>query len=340
MGLFTGYEDDRAALDLGLHLYAGTPSPNARVSSVRVWFQCKGLHSTTFSEAQFRASEHVDVKNLRVDDVRFWYSSPEPVYLVVYIEAVDDFLAEDVRGLVDQHGGMPDLARRSSAGEKRMTLKIPSAASLDRALARMPHHRSLRMDGPDWRGRPLGHGYDPLRSELARLTPTDFAAMVARLLDVHRFRPVREISIGDFVGVDARHVTATVGKLYLTYEWTSPVFSEFGYDEGSDFRQEASPEYAHGDVMAIVHSDVVAAPQARPGLSKLLKELRGEGIGQCLVFFNESELGGSAFGGWRTALGLKGTPQGLGSLAFNVLTATSVYIEFLDRIRWKHVNYV
>lgn len=32
-------------------------------------------------------------------------------------------------------------------------------------------------------------------------------------------------------------------------------------------------------------------------------------------------------------------PQGLGSLAFNVLTATSVYIEFLDRIQLRLANY-
>jgi hypothetical protein len=33
-------------------------------------------------------------------------------------------------------------------------------------------------------------------------------------------------------------------------------------------------------------------------------------------------------------------PQGLGSLAFNVLTATLVYLEFLDRLRWRYVNYL
>jgi hypothetical protein len=32
-------------------------------------------------------------------------------------------------------------------------------------------------------------------------------------------------------------------------------------------------------------------------------------------------------------------PAGLGSLAFNVLTATSVYIEFLDRIQLRLANY-
>jgi hypothetical protein len=32
-------------------------------------------------------------------------------------------------------------------------------------------------------------------------------------------------------------------------------------------------------------------------------------------------------------------PQGLGSLAFNVLMATNIYLEFLDRISWRMVNY-
>ena len=50
---------------------------------------------------------------------------------------------------------------------------------------------------------------------------------------------------------------------------------------------------------------------------------------------------GALFGGWRSALEpLAGSPQGLGSLAFNVLTATLVYLEFVDRLRWKYVNYI
>jgi hypothetical protein len=37
-----------------------------------------------------------------VNHLRFWYAAPEPVYLVVYVESVDLFIAEDVRDIVDR----------------------------------------------------------------------------------------------------------------------------------------------------------------------------------------------------------------------------------------------
>lgn len=194
------------------------------------------------------------------------------------------------------------------------------------------------MDGPDWRGRPLGHRYDPLRSQLAPLQPQDFQALVWRLLEAHDFRASETVDIADYLGNGVGNATATIGKLYLTYEWTSPLFSEFGYDEGTDFRLESPPEYAQGDVMVVVHSNVASRPCPNAQMPSLLHELDRRRV-QPLVFFNEPEMDGEAFGAWRIALELRGTPQGLGSLAFNVLTATSVYIEFMDRLAWTYLNY-
>jgi hypothetical protein len=339
LGLVVSYEHDRAALDLGIHLYEGEPDPDWHVGRVRVWFQCKGLRSTTVNAAEFAKSEQVAISGLRVADVQYWYGLPEPAYLVIYIEATDEFLAEDVRNLVDAQGGMPDLARRVGLGQIEMTLHVPTASTLDRAIEKMPHHRSLRLDGPDWRGRPLGHRFDPLRSQLSQLVPSDYQALVGRLLEVHEFRASEVVDLTPYLEPGVGTVTTTIGKLYLTYEWTNPLFSEFGYDAGSDFRLESAPEHAHGEVMVVVHSDVSGPPEPRGDLETFLEDLRTKGIG-VLVFFNSAEADAAVFGGWRRLFGLAGTPQGLGSLAFNVLTATSVYLEFLERLTWDYVNYL
>jgi hypothetical protein len=130
-----------------------------------------------------------------------------------------------------------------------------------------------------------------------------------------------------------------VGRLYLTYEWTSPLFTEFGFDEDSDFRIESQPYFAHGNVLVVTHSDVAAAPRSSDAVSGLVAELQDDGLEQALVMFNGSE-GVDLFGGWRAALQpLVNVPQGLGSLAFNLLTATSVYFEFLNRVSWRTLNY-
>jgi hypothetical protein len=338
-GQFVRYESDRAALDLGLHLYADPGEGEARMSKVRVWFQAKGIRSSTIDEHCLANADRLPIGGLQVEHIQSWFGHPEPVYLVVYLEALDRFIAEDVHDLVEREGGLPWLAQ-IRADHETTTLHPSSSASLDQALARMPRHRSLRLDGPEFRGRPLGHRLDPLRSELNPLAPDDFSELVCRLLSAHDFRPSRQIDVASNFGHDLGDVSATVGKLYLTYEWTTPLATEFGFDPGSDFRLEAKPESAHGDVLVCVHSDAAAAPLPGSASKELVDGLRDEGIERALVFVNASEADAGLLGSWRVALQpLVDMPQGLGSLAFNVLTATNVYLEFLDRLTWNHVNY-
>jgi hypothetical protein len=336
------YEQDRAALDGGIHLFEpGGPDGSRIVGQVRVWYQAKGLRSSTLAESALAGSPEVAVSGLRIDDVKYWYAAAEPVYLIVFVESVDEFLAEDVRDLVDRQGGMESLADLPQA-QQTMTLKVRRSATLEEALKRMPLHRSLRVDGPAFRGRPLGHRYDPLRSELDPLAPADFEELVNRVLAIHDYRPSSHVAIADALDHSVGTVSATRGKLYFTYEWTSPLFSEFGYDLGTDFRLEAPPHHAHGDILVVIHSDCQASASPTDATSALVEELRASGISQALVFFNGSEMGqAKLFGRWRVTLDpLVQVPQGLGSLAFNVLTATNVYLEFVDRLRWRYVNYL
>jgi len=344
-GILIDYSADRAALDGGLHLYKSrhaSAGGGAEVSGVRVWFQCKGIHATTLSPEELESRDDVVIPGLSLDHVQFWYSAPEPVYLIVYVQALDDFLAADVRDLVDSRGGVKFLQRLQREGQASLTLHLGRNETLERALKAMPQHRSLRIDGLPFRGRPLGHRYDPLRSALAKAEPELFEELVDGLLHAHDFRSMREIDLASLLDRDIGKVSATVGTLYLTYEWTFPGATEYGFDPGTDFRLEAKPESAHGDVLVVCHSRVDASPRRTGGVERLVAELQEIGVDRALLFFNESEMSvPGLFGSWRVTLEpLVHTPQGLDSLAFNVLTTTLVYLEFVDRLSWRYLNYL
>ncbi len=97
-GLLVRYDRDRAARDVGVHLSA---PGSLELSNVRLWFQLKGVHRETCDAAALESMETVPV-DLSVNDVKKWYAAPEAVYIVGYLEALDEFIGEDVRDLVDR----------------------------------------------------------------------------------------------------------------------------------------------------------------------------------------------------------------------------------------------
>jgi hypothetical protein len=131
----------------------------------------------------------------------------------------------------------------------------------------MPRHRSLRLDGPEYRGRPLGHRLDPLRSVLDPFAPGDFEALVERLLKAHDFRPTREIEIASLLDRPIGMASATVGRLYLTYEWTTPLETEFGVGPDSDFGStlDRTPPRATRSSWCTPTSAQLRATPKRPG---------------------------------------------------------------------------
>jgi len=42
------------------------------------------------------------------------------------------------------------------------------------------------------------------------------------------------------------HVSLTRGRMHYTYEWTHPLFTEFGYGPGETFRIEGEPFFLQG----------------------------------------------------------------------------------------------
>ncbi|MGV9300049.1 hypothetical protein [Amycolatopsis sp. NPDC003676] len=164
--------------------------------------------------------------------------------------------------------------------------------------------------------------------------------LVTELLAVHDFRAGKRLDPQALLGDAFAATTIVQGRLTLTYEWTSPLFTEFGYDEGSDFRIESAPEHVQGDVVVIIHPGTFHAIQKTPQLTQQVEQWKKDGRKRILMFFNNTEHP-AQIGDWRVNLApLCDIPQGLGSLAFNVLTTTNVYLKYLDKLSWRYINYL
>lgn len=341
-GLRLGYKRDRAARDVGFHL---TAPGSLELSDVRVWFQLKGVHEETLGRAELDRMDSVSI-GLDVDDVKKWYAAPEAVYLVVYLEALDEFVGEDIRDLVDarfaDHKGSFS-SKMEGLSQKTLTLQVPTGAIIDEErVTSMLRHKSMRIDGPSWRGRPLGHRFDPLRCELGYLEPAVFVALVEALLTAHDFRVERWVDTATLLqgvrdGIDEAYMC--VGTMYSTYQWPFSLGVEFGVSPGSDFREEGQMLSLQGKAAILVHTRFGTHATPAPGAVELLDLVRSEGVKEILVIGNAPEA--LLMSSYKGLLGdLCRVPQGTASLAYSVLTAPLVFMDFQDRLRWKFVNYL
>jgi hypothetical protein len=341
-GVVVAYDRDRAARDVGIHL---TAPGSLELSDVRVWFQLKGVHRETYDAGALQAMTSVPV-DLSVDDVQKWYAAPEAVYIVVYLEALDEFVGEDIRDLVDRRfsdykGSF--TSKMASLTQDRVTLRVSTAAVVDGdRIDGMLRHRAMRIDGPAWRGRPLGHRYDPVRSELAVMEPNLFVDLVEALLTAHDFRIDTRLDAGELLagvrnGTDEADLC--VGTMYSTYEWSFPLSVEYGFSPDTDFREEGQTFTVQGPVAVLVHSKFGDHARRAEGAEALLSSLSERGVENVLVIANASDT--LLLGSYRSVLGSHfAIPQGQGSLAFSVLVAPLVFMAFQDRLPWKFVNYL
>jgi hypothetical protein len=342
-GEFVGYERDRAAVDLGIQLTESSGTMG-RVSHTRIWFQLKGHHKDTLSLAEFERATDIRVK-VAVEHLRFWFASPEPIYLAVYVEAADLFLAEDVRELVYRRWGEDFLSPATfPPGQQEVTVRMRTDAGLTgERLEAMRRHQSMRIDGPFFRGRPLGHRLDPLRCGLNEVQPDVFVKLVQRLLDVHDYRVTELLKVGDLLSGQAladEHASLSVGRLYTTFEWVSQLMTEFGVGPDDDFRIEGAPQFAHGPTAVLIHGEPITRP-THDALHAFAQALIARGIRRLLVFANTDEIAyfGSFSAGFR-GTGVACMPELLPDLAYNLLTATVVYLEFRESVSWKWTNYL
>jgi hypothetical protein len=347
-GVAITHSKDRFGVDTGLQFYLeGTKTDKKgeerkyfHASPVRVWFQFKGIQTKTLSARDFAKKKAVGVQ-VEIEHLKFWYASPEPVYVTLYVESVDKFLTIDARDFVDERWGEGFYAEMETYAGDEVTVSIPTDSILTpERLDAMLSHRSMRIDGPAFRGRPLGHRIDPLRSELA--TPSDglWSSLFGGILEAHEYELLSRERAGD--------VEIQRGRLRQTLLWQSPAFTEIGYSDPDDIRVEAEPESLFGELLLFLdHADT------RKNFSEPERSLIGKHSDQTNLGLNYAVLSRasdlSAHGGlWRATLAEtplanhhpRWSSLGLEALTYLVLTCTLIYLEYAPELEWELTNYI
>ncbi len=78
----------------------------------------------------YQAAQTVAVK-VKVDHLRFWFAAPEPVYLVVYVQSGDEFIAEDVRDIVERQWPRGVFYAAVPDSQDEVTVSVATTAKLD-----------------------------------------------------------------------------------------------------------------------------------------------------------------------------------------------------------------
>lgn len=353
-GVGIKYSLDRAALDLGLHLTAPLAPGKKGVTGSRVWFQFKGIGQgkNGLSKEKFDRITHIS-QSVKLEHLRQWYRYAEPVYLTVYVEAVDKFFAVDVHELVDERWGDSVFKDETFADEKgevpeSVTIHVPKTAEVNESFWRgLRRHRSMRRDGATYQGRPLGHSHDFQARVPQIMEPVLFDDVVGELLTAHRYRLY---AIGDaypiYPGGRAAGdvVSVSIGKLFEPFQYDLYMTRELIPDEDG-YRADGQTLKVQGPCAVIIHSSVRTQPD-QAVLKELAKALEGRGIRNVLVFINHymtsiGEIDGkeafSCFHTYREGFSessVRCIPLHLEDLGKTLLLTTNVYLEFRERIPW------
>lgn len=351
-GIIITYDKDYAALDLGVHMTDPLDPNFVSVTPSRVWFQFKGKDVTALSREQFDKLDHIS-QSVSIDDLRLWYDYGEPVYLVVYVFAVNKFFAIDITKIIDERWGdrlFKDETFREIKGKRQetITIDIPKTAEVNEDFwNRLVPHRSMRVDGASYQGRPLPHNHDFQARVPEIMEPSLYKRVVDDLLRAHRYRVAESI--------DAYHLypessaagddlDLTFGKMYDPYEINHYLSRELVPDD-DDYREEGQTFKVQGECAVLIHSDVKSRPD-RDKLKQLAQQLEAKGIKNLLVFvnhfmlFNERLVGqkpyncfpefSQAFGQTR----VKCFVQHLEDLGKTLSLATLVYLSHRKEVPW------
>lgn len=147
-GEFLGYERDRAATDLGLQFTRRQQTGTETISPTIVWFQLKGIHTDTLPAEQYEKTRCAKLR-LEVSHLRYWLLQPVQTYLVVYIEAVDEFLVLNAKRYVSEQWG-PSILLESA---KTKEVVIQASSRLDStAFHQMREAGDIRLWKENWGG--------------------------------------------------------------------------------------------------------------------------------------------------------------------------------------------
>jgi hypothetical protein len=322
------YELDLAGIDVGYHLYSFAEGGKRSMSPVRIWFQGKGIHVETMSADELRDLTYVSVP-IRTSHIRLWTAMTEPVYIAVYFEALDKFVAAEAITLV---------TREPTLDQQEVSLRVPTNAVLnpDWVANIAAEYRGIDLDGPTFRGNRLGHQLDPRRSHIAAPDATTFTEIVVDLLAEHGFEAPIVASEGT--------AQLRIGHLGTTYELTNPMFTEFGTGPEALPRIESPMQGVQGRIAVIIDgaADDRDAPDDE-AVNRLLTVAVDAGVQQVLSFANINELGSGGVERYRhlaQAAGLAGKTQGLGGVTFSMLTMPSVWRKYRTEVTWAIQNRV
>lgn len=350
-GIGIVYEEDRAALDFGLHLTIPDVTFEG-VTGTRVWFQFKGQNSKTLPREKFEAKDDIS-QQVEIEHLRQWYRYAEPVYLVVYVESVDKFFAIDIKHVIDELWGDSVFKAETFKNDKgktqeRVTIKIPKTAEINDAFWQgLGAHRSMRTDGPSYKGNPLPHPYDFKTRIPQIMEPGLFTELVESLLKAHGYKVKgthdalqlypQSATAGDVA-------TLTTGIMYDPYEVVPYLTSQLVPDEDG-FRAEGQTFKIQGPCAVLIHSSVKSRPDIEM-LKELAQTLEEQGIKRLIVFvnhfmmFDEGLTGVRPYNGRPEFVQVMGESkvslvlQHLEDLGRNILLATNVYMTYRERIPW------
>jgi hypothetical protein len=161
--------------------------------------------------------------------------------------------------------------------------------------------------------------------------------LVDRLLEAHGYDELEAFQLPE--GVE--NVIFGRGVMHSTYEWTQPLFTEFGFGEGETLRIESQPFYVQGPCAVWIDARKEATDNLADYVHSACEQLYAAGeVKQLLAFINRTNEPKDIGAIRLAARPLDCMPQDLGSLTFNLLTATSIYLEFREKISWNYVNYL
>ena len=125
-GEFIEYQRDRAGRDIGLHFVSERADGGETVDPSLVWFQMKGIQATSFSENDFNICRDLAIV-LQVEHLCFWYIAPDPTFLVVYVEAVEEFFILNVQKYIQDRFA----DRIFELEQKTLTIHVTKDSILD-----------------------------------------------------------------------------------------------------------------------------------------------------------------------------------------------------------------
>lgn len=353
-GISIRYTTDRAALDLGLHLTVPLNDRFKGVTCSRVWFQFKGIEAgkNGISKEKFDAISEIP-QSVKVEHLRQWCRYAEPVYLTVYLHAVDKFFALDIQEYAEARwrgGVFKDAPFTNEKGEvqESVTVYIPKTAEVDEDFwHRLGAHRSMRIDGASFQGRPLAHGHDAQTRVPRIMEPRLFEDTVGELLTAHRYRlygtgDAYQIYPGGLAAGDV--VSISIGKLFDPYQY-EPYWTRELLPDADGYREDGQTHKIQGDCAVIIHSSVKTHPDVAM-LRSLAQGLEARGIKNLLVFVNHYTSSLALVEGVgpyncfpQYSEGVRGTrvscvPQHLEDIGKTISLATNVYVNFRERIPW------